>query len=30
MQNLSAAHREISASTIACYGAMAAPYRDGT
>ena len=30
MQNLSAAHRQISASTIECYRAMATPYRDGT
>jgi len=30
MQNVSAAHRQISASTIECYRAMAAPYRDGT
>ena len=30
MQNLSAAHRQISASTIGQYRAMAAPYRDGT
>ena len=30
MQNLSAAHRQISASTIDCYRAMATPYRDGT
>jgi SAM-dependent methyltransferase len=30
MQNLSAAHRQISASTIGRYRAMAAPYRDGT
>jgi hypothetical protein len=30
MQNLSAADRQISASTIECYRAMAAPYRDGT
>jgi trans-aconitate methyltransferase len=30
MQNLSAAHRQISLSTIERYGAMAVPYRDGT
>ena len=30
MQNLSAAHRQISASTIGRYRAMATPYRDGT
>jgi trans-aconitate methyltransferase len=30
MQNLSAAHRQISASTIERYRAMATPYRDGT
>ena len=30
MQNLSATHRQISASTIGQYRAMAAPYRDGT
>ena len=30
MQNLSAAHRQISASTIGQYRAMATPYRDGT
>ena len=30
MQNLSAADRQISASTVACYRAMATPYRDGT
>jgi SAM-dependent methyltransferase len=30
MQNLSAAHRQISASTIGQYRAMAIPYRDGT
>src|SRR5918995_430689 len=30
MQNLSAAHRQISASTIGQYRSMATPYRDGT
>jgi SAM-dependent methyltransferase len=30
MQNLPAAHRQISASTIGRYRAMATPYRDGT
>src|SRR5687768_3229460 len=30
MQNPSAAHRQISASTIGQYRAMATPYRDGT
>jgi SAM-dependent methyltransferase len=30
MQNLSAAHRQISASTIGQYRAMTTPYRDGT
>ena len=30
MQNLSAAHRQISASTIERYRSMATPYRDGT
>jgi hypothetical protein len=30
MQNLSTAHRRISAATIERYRAMAAPYRDGT
>jgi trans-aconitate methyltransferase len=30
MQSLSAAHRQISASTIERYRAMATPYRDGT
>ena len=30
MQNLSAANRQISASTIGQYRSMATPYRDGT
>jgi hypothetical protein len=30
MENLSAAHRQINASTIGRYRAMATPYRDGT
>jgi hypothetical protein len=30
MQNPSAAHRQITASTIGQYRAMATPYRDGT